>query len=812
MARPLTVTVFGNAQLDTSKSALGSQSSLYLPGTGDYITMPNDIIDSNANRYFDLGEGSGYPASYSGGGGWRIDFWYYTVGGSSNGVLIGSTRNNEGAGWSLNQDLVFNGNTPNFNRVSDAIDAGQTLYNGWRKITILSNGDYGNVWLNGYKIFNSAIDNMGILEGGSVVVVGAKKLPNGTVSNTWESGVWIDELRITVGRGDGDSSDDTLPVESVQYGTDTVPLFLGHFNGTDGSTAIVDSFPTTHLASANLEALFSQVSVQNPSPSMVYLQNDVFTWADADTWDNIYENNDRWSQWGNYASQQFLSSASVTVKGGLTNVSGTADLTSTATLQVDARLSDVRGTADLTSTATLSGTARLLKFANLDITSLGDLTVFGIVDIKAKADLASTVDLYAKGGLLIGIDDPYDYTWDTVPEDQWNGFLIDQWRPSGWFAFDAVTLTSSGDVTKTGQADLTSTAAVAVDARLSDVRGSADLNSTFTQGNVDARTFLRASADLNSEFTLTSGSDNSKDGSATLEAFAAEVTVGRLSDVRGSADLVSQFTLASGSDLYRNASSTLEAEATLTSTSAVTLVNAANLDSQFALESQSRILKLANLDITSLGDLSVVGSLTLNAVSSLEGAFTQTARAGYSLSGSANLAAEFTEIVRPTLIPSVELDEVAFNADLTARGQMTYGAAAQLEAFAAEVAVGQRIQGAKASLEAEFTTIVTGSATLGGQARLDAFVAQLTDGRISDIRGSATLAGTFAAEFAGELKLLDSQFIYMVLNEDRKFGIESEIRKYDVLSENRLFDIDPESRGYQVLPENRTVDVGYFMQ
>ena len=74
------------------------------------------------------------------------------------------------------------------------------------------------------------------------------------------------------------------------------------------------------------------------------------------------------------------------------------------------------------------------------------------------------------------------------------------------------------------------------------------------------------------------------------------------------------------------------------------------------------------------------------------------------------------------------------------------------------------------------------------------------------------MAGTFAAEFAGELKLLDSQFIYMVLNENRTFSIESEIRKYDVLPENRLFGIDPESRLYQVLPENRTVDVGYFMQ
>jgi hypothetical protein len=67
-------------------------------------------------------------------------------------------------------------------------------------------------------------------------------------------------------------------------------------------------------------------------------------------------------------------------------------------------------------------------------------------------------------------------------------------------------------------------------------------------------------------------------------------------------------------------------------------------------------------------------------------------------------------------------------------------------------------------------------------------------------------------KFAGELKLLDSQFIYMVLNENRLFGIESETRKHDVLSENRLFDIEQESRGYQVLPENRTVDVGYFMQ
>jgi hypothetical protein len=94
----------------------------------------------------------------------------------------------------------------------------------------------------------------------------------------------------------------------------------------------------------------------------------------------------------------------------------------------------------------------------------------------------------------------------------------------------------------------------------------------------------------------------------------------------------------------------------------------------------------------------------------------------------------------------------------------------------------------------------------------EAFASELVAGRISDIRGSATLVGTFVGEFAGELKLLDSQFIYMVLNENRKFAVEDEQRNYIVLPEDRTFDIDPESRGYQVLPENRTIEVGYFMQ
>lgn len=764
MARPLTVTAIGGANLTTSVKKFGSAS---LDNTSS-----NSIAGAKVSADTSLDVGNGTIA-FSG--------WFYlnSVGGNQH---FFSQNNGNGNVWFCRSqsgeflvDVNLNGN--NYRQFLGSIPVG---YPGWFHLELakLSTGDV-ILYIDGAK-YGSFLDSYGSITpfdwgSGGDLYIGTNDDGTGQSIDGY-----IDEVRIVNSHPGGTSI--TRPTQAYTNTDNT--LFLCHFDGANLSTTLTDTYNangsanlsasfavdradgrTFLRANANLEAFATELAVQNPSPSMVYLQNDVFTWADTDTWDTIYDSDDKWAVW-----ERLNASFSITAIG-----------------------SDF----DIASSQ---------QFGEFTLSAKGGLEQNG------NARLEDAFTQTAKGGLLIGIDDPYDYTWDTIPEDQWNSFFTDQWRPDGWFAFDAVTLTANGGLALAGASTLEANSTVTVDARLSDVRASADLNSTFTQGNVDARTFLRASADLNSEFTLASGSDNSKDGSATLEAFAAEVTVGRLSDVRASADLVSQFTLASGSDLYRNASSTLEAEAILTSSSGVTLVNAANLDSQFALESQSRILKLANLDITSLGDMTVAGVMTLNAVSSLEGEFTQAASAGYSLSGSANLAAEFTEIVHATLIPSVELDEVAFNADLTASGVMTFNAGAQLEAFAAEITVGQRIQGAKANLEAEFTSIVAGTATLAGQARLDAFVSQLSAGRISDIRGSATLAGTFAAEFAGELKLLDSQFIYMVLNENRTFGIESEIRKYDVLPENRLFGIDPESRLYQVLPENRTVDVGYFMQ
>lgn len=743
MARPLTVQNFGTRVVTATKKF--GTGSCELDGTDDYLRVLNV-------PEFEWGQSD-----------YTIELWIYTdarfpdEGDDIIGFFGPSEKEfylriSQLAGTYPTANISFF--TNNFTGYTTQIAGPATLsYGNWHHLAIVRNGNSLNLYVNGSQIASESItspDHTGVGD----LYIGT----NGRLSNRDVTG-YIDEIRIS----NTARYTSSFTPSSSAFLNDNNTLLLVHCDGTLNQTTFSDDFPVVtgnaelistatiqcqgnyvQAGRANLEAFGSQMSLANPSPSMVYLQNDVFTWENTDTWDTIYDSDDKWAVW-----ERLNSSFAITAIG-----------------------SD-------------------FDIASSSILFEANLSVSGGIQRNGSADLTNTADLYAKAGFLVGIDDPYDYTWETVPEDQWNGFFTDQWRPNGWFAFDAVTLTGSGGLALVGQANLTSTAAMAADARLSDVRGSADLAG---------------------QFALQSGSDNFKDGSATLEAFATEVTVGRLSDVRGSADLVGEFALQSGSDLYRSGSSTLEAEANLASSGAMTVNARADLAGEFVLESNSRILKLANLDITSLGDMTVTAQVQSAAKVNLDANFDLQATAGYSIIGQSQLAAEFTQTVHATLIPSVELDEVAFNADLTVDAVMVYGAGARLEAFATELTAGERLPGGKATITAEFSTVVTGSAVFGGSARLEAFASELVAGRISTTRGSASLAGTFVAEFAGELKLLDSQFIYKVLSDTRTFAVESEQRTYDVLSENRIFGIEQESRGYQVLPENRTVDVGYLMQ
>ena len=745
MARPLTVTAYGNAQVDTTVKKTGS-GSIQLDGNGDYLQISQTDGELNVE--------DNQP--------WTVECWAYWVGGGNYDYAVMSSR---ASGTTNSWVLGVEQRDTIKDRISFGNGFGSLLYeefissDEWHHIAVTCDGTNVYLWFDGIQRAGPLTGNTSLKSNTSTTNNPLRIGKDIVTAGFGDFNGWIDEVKISnVCRYTGNFT----PASAL--GIDSNTLLKINGDGADASTTFTDNVGvngTANLtasfnidkadgrtflrAAANLEALATELAVQNPSPSMVYLQNDVFTWADTDTWDTIYDGDDKWAVWERQTSAAFSLSAKPSIEHR-----GSADLNSTSTLDVSARLSDVRASADLSTSASLEITGRILKLANLDITSLGELTVTAGVEVNAKADLISTADFYAKAGFLIGIDDPYDYTWDTVPEDQWNGFLIDQWRPSGWFAFDAVTLTASA-----------------------------------------GRTI---------------------DASATLEAFAAQMAVARTSDVRASAELNAVFTLESGSDNTKSAASVLFAEATLVSQSSVDHPGSADLQSAFTVDTNSRILKLANLDISSLGDLTVSASMTLNAGTNLNSQFTLESQALNLKTASSNLDAQFTETVYATLIPSVILDPMSASASLSVGAVMTYNGVATLEAFATELTAGQRLPGGRANLEAEFTTVVSATAVFGGSAQLEAFATELVAGRLSTVRGSAELSGTFVTEFNGELKLLDSQFIYKVLSDTRTFAVEDEQRKYNVLSENRIFDIDPESRGYQVLPENRTIDVGYLMQ
>lgn len=732
MARPLSISSSGGS-LTTTYKKFGSASLTGL------------AIVSSAELNVGFGD-------------YTIEFWYRTTYDNTSYPPGIELFNNEGGsssisnpGMYLRLETVTGGDSQYFRHKVrfPATDGSSTavditgLYNPGSVIVT------GGTWAH-YGLMRQSGTTYFLVDGRAIELSTDSYFVNYTATwNIGDANANVDEWRISNSARytpSGTPGNTTYTLATERFIDDANTLVLCHFDGTDGSTTFVDTVNYTHSASANLSALATQLTVQNPSPSMVYLENDIFTWDDTDTWDTIYDGDNKWAVW----ETQTRAAATLTARGGISNVSGAATLSTTATLQADARLSDVRGTATLAATASLETAGRILKLASLDMTSLGDMTANGRVDIKASANLTSTAGFYAKGGFLIGIDDPFEYTWDTVPEDQWSGFLTDVWDPRGWFAFDNVTLTASA-----------------------------------------GRTI---------------------DASATLEAFATQLTAARTSNVRGSADLTAAFNLTSGSDNSKSGSAELVAAFDLVSQSSVDHPGSATLQSAFTVDANSRILKLANLDITTLGDMTVSAAVTHNAGSLLDSQFTLDAQSLNLKRVSADLAAEFTSIITATLIPNVELDEVAFVATLNADAVMVYGGSARLEAFAAELTAGQRVVGGSANLSAEFSTVISPTMVYSAGAQLEAFATELVAGRISTTRGTATLAATFAAEFAGELKLLDSQFIYKVLHENRTFEIESEIRKYDVLPENRLFGIDPESRLYQVLPENRTVDVGYFMQ
>lgn len=777
MARPLTVTAYGNAQVDTAVKKNGS-GSLLLDGAGDYLTVSQSNGELNVTGawtiecYFRITDAdSDTPelflissADYSG-----------TSKVSDGDIVITVRLNDPVPGPGLNDSIsAVLANSGKISRSVEDYNLSLSV-DTWYHIAVVSNGSNSlKLFLDGilkdedtngssYAInllHKTGSTNNPLYIGGQEYIGASQELPG-----------YMDELRISnVAR----YSSNFTP--ATRFAPDDNTLLLLHMDGADGSTTFTDDIGVQGTAALSSTATLSATA--NPNPSMVFLGNDVYTWDQTDTWNTIYDSYDAWRVWERsnatgdltvkatraiYGSSDILAQFNFTAQGskllptaasilsanaelsaqaqrlpqGRSNLNSQFDLIATAQrlpggqaiLSSESAVTVKAGivipaSSDFASTSDLTVEGRLVKFAEVQLFDNIDLLANADVSFIAKANLNSEFAQTAKGGLLITLDDPYEYTWDTIDPDTWQGFVRDEWGPEGWFAFDFINLTGRGGLEVNAQSTLSATASL----------------------SATANKLLESQADFNAQIDMITVAQRLPGGSANLSV-TAELTATALNLDLGSSLQFGEFTQTVKGGIIHEASAQIE--------------DALNF---------------------------VISGINYR-------------NAGADLAVSAEL------ICGPTLIPNVIIDDLIVTATMTIDGRKFVGGRVDLDAFAATLTVGQRLPGGSASLISEFTVSAFGGSVFNGRADLEAFVANITDSRISNVRGSAQLAGVFTSEFAGDLRLLDSEFIYEILRDTRKYSIDPESRTLDVFSDTRKISVASETRNLDILPENRTIDV-----
>lgn len=512
----------------------------------------------------------------------------------------------------------------------------------------------------------------------------------------------------------------------------------------------------TQLGTANFATTASLSATTVSNPSIVYLGNEDYTWDQTVTWNN-FSIVDSWrieetlnsafvlSATGIeviFGSSALSAQANLSATGAINKVAqanlssefaqttaavrlpgGLANLTTEATVSVNG-IVDIKAQANFTVSTDLVAQGRRLKLADIEIEDFADLDVQAEVLHNARSNLTAEFTQITRGGFLVTIDDPYDYTWDTIDPDTWEGFVRDEWGPEGWFAFDAITLLARGGSERNGQSNL---------------------NSEFALNALGQR-LPTASADL----TV------STDISATAERF---------------------------------------------------LGGRSNLTSAFDLTVVGLEFDLAIADLSSSFTQIVKGGIIHQATADLQEALNFNLNAERIRTVTCAINVDSALFCQPSLIPSVILDDLIVTATLTSDSRRFVGGRADFDAFAATLTLGQRLPGGSADLSSEFGIEIFGGGVLNGRAGLEAFVANITDSRISNVRGQASLASEFHGVFDGDLRLLDSELIYMILSDTRRYELGSETRIYDLLKDTRQIDIDPETGLYRILSETRAIDI-----
>lgn len=789
MARPLTITAYGDAQVDTTNKKSGT-GSLQLDGTGDYLIVDNTNGEINTT------------------GNWTIECWFYANDAANADyfifdiasrtgskarfelqVQIDSDPNNKIA-FLTNQSLVGSMFFEHVINKASVIDA-------WHHLAITRNGGTVKMWFDGQLQTTSTGNTYADLQlfdsfnDPEDLQIGSNTNASNLKTSFFDG--WLDEIRISnVERYTANFTPDS------RFAPDDNTLLLIHADGADTSTTFTDDIGI--LGSATLSAFNNFEATANPNPSMVYLGNDQYTWDDTNTWDEILNYHDRWLQPEVITAEFGIEAVGTQVRLGDSNINSEftlacealnlkradASLAMSVSLDVSAENFkdaastldsnttitatsevEVDGRAQLDSALSLDCSARILKLASLFIEPLATMTVEGEVSIDGRAQLDTEFDASTKAGLLVQVNEPYDYTWDDPAS--WDQFVLDRWGPQGFLAFSNIQLTALGS-------------------RLVDASSVLD---TVFDADFQVGLLQDGASDLDLAFTVTAEGERIQPGETEMSsAFALDVTV----------------------DLFRAGTAELNAEFQSQAFAGIILDARAELADLLEFGIAAGVIKQDTVELSMVFGIDATGNTTLDGRSSLDAEFTQTTDANRLVGGqatlecfnflvsdgisnpaiqaAATLAAEFTVEPFGGVIKRAEADlDTEFT--VTASAGRVLDAESVLSAFGFVISEGRisDIRG-QATLDSEFTLTSSSSVAIDGRATLSALGFVVSDGRLSDVRGQATLNMVFGGSFEGDLRLLESGSVLRIVSETRTLTVGSEVRGLPVLPETRVLEIE----------------------
>jgi hypothetical protein len=409
------------------------------------------------------------------------------------------------------------------------------------------------------------------------------------------------------------------------------------------------------------------------------------------------------------------------------------------------------------------------------------LTATGQDVQEASAELSCTFSQSTKGGLLVQVNELYVYDWDSLPN--WASFQNDQWGPTGFFAFEQISLSASGEIEPKSSASLLSEFLLEANPGIVS-NAVSNLSANFDQ-QVVARIIKFADLDIQSFASLTVSGDVTSNNIIILESQFTQVAKGGLlvevnelyvydwdslpnwasfqNDqwgprgffafeqislsasggitteaasalssqftlsviggyvLSGTADLSAQFNLTSGSDVFKNAESSLASAFDIDTRAVLTANASAVLQDAFNFELLADKLVRGTVTLSVETDLAVTAVSTLSGIATLETVSTLTANAGTIFDGVSNLSS-------------------VFDISVVGLSNEPVSGAAALESAITLVSQSDVVRNFQSDLNSAFTVSVSAVNTLNGRANLnvDGFV--LADGiSVAPVLGTAGL-------------------------------------------------------------------------